>query len=272
MFALKRLCIGIAFGLPAVLGLPTISAQAQRNLNDVVTQMIANERTAAANKNNYIYTANERSERTGLHLWTERVCETPFGRVRYLLSEDGKPLPPDRIKQEQDRLANDAAHPEPFIKKEKVLANDETHGRALLELLPKAYILENLREQNGELRIDFRPNPAYSPANTEEKIMHGMSGYLLIHEQQLRLRYIEGRLPQDLSIGFGFVTVRAGSYFLTDKAPFEGQWRTVKVISDVQAKAMLLKSITRNQDVARRDFSRVDNNLTVAQAVALVEK
>ena len=60
------------------------------------------------------YTSNERSERTGGHLWTERVAETSAGKVRLLLAEDGKPLSAERQKGERARMADIAAHPEEF--------------------------------------------------------------------------------------------------------------------------------------------------------------
>src|SRR6185312_6108538 len=129
--------------------------QAQRAPKDVVNEMLAQERDAAAHKDNFIYLSNERSERTGGHLWTERVVETPFGRVRLLLAEDSKPLSPERMKQERDRLANDAAHPEAFQKHEQAQKDDEVHARQMLDLLPKGFILENIKPQSEDWHIDF---------------------------------------------------------------------------------------------------------------------
>lgn len=259
-------------GVAVVLAMMAGATAQGQSPKETVEQMIVREKAAAAARSNYIYTATERSERTGGHLWTERIVETPFGRVRRLLFEDGTAISADRARQEHDRLANDATHPDAFIKREKSEMNEEAHGRQILEMLPKGFFLENMREQDGDLRIDYRPNPAYSPTTTEEKILHGMSGYLLIDRKEMRLHYVEGRLPADLGVGFGLVNVKAGSYFLTQKAPELGQWRTVRVVSDVRAKAILLKSISRNQNVERKDFERVPDNLTVAQAVVLVEK
>jgi hypothetical protein len=128
-----------------------------------------------------------------------------------------------------------------------------------------------VRVEDDAWKIDFRPDPGYSPSGMEERVLHGMSGWLMVDQKQMRLRHIEGRLPQDLSIGFGLVNVHAGSNFLTSKAPYLGQWRTVRVVSDIRAKAALFKTIARNTDVSRTDFARVDNNLTVAQAAALVQ-
>ncbi len=249
-----------------------VSAVAQNTPKDVVNDMLVQEHQAAAHRDNYTYVSNERSDRTGGHLWTERVVETPSGRVRFLIAEDGKPIAPDRAKQERDRLANDAAHPEAFMKREQAQKNEETHGREMMDLLPKGFLLENMKEQNGDWRIDFRPDPRFSPTGIEERVLHGMSGWLLINERQMRLHHIEGRLPQDLSIGFGLLNVKAGSNFESTKAVVDGGWRTIHVVSDIRGKAALLKSISKNQDVVRSDLKRVDNNLSVAQAVALVER
>jgi hypothetical protein len=249
-----------------------IGAFGQGPALDVVNQMLARERDAAAHKDNYMYLSNERSERTGGRLWTERVVETPSGRVRFLLAVDSTPIPPAQVKQERDRLANDAAHPEAFQKREQAEKDDENHAKTMLDLLSKAFILENIKEQNQDWRIDFRPDPKYSPSGIEEKVMHGMSGWLLINQRQMRLHHIEGRMPKDLSVDLGLLSVKAGSNFESTKAVYEGQWRTERVISDMRGKAVLFKSISRNVDVARTEFKRVANNLTVAQAVELVER
>jgi hypothetical protein len=242
-----------------------------QTVKQVVATMLDREREAAAHKDRFEYMSVERSDRTSGRAWTERVVETQVGRVRLLLAEDGKPISANRMQVEHDRLANDAAHPDEFEKREAAQKDEEAHARQMFDLLPKAFILENMRAEGGNWHIDFRPDPNYSPSGMEERVLHGMSGYILIDQSAVRLVHIEGRLPQDLSIGFGLVTVHAGSHFETSKTPFAGQWRTIRVISDIRGKAVLFKTIAKNTDVTRTEFKRVDNNLTVAQAAALVQ-
>src|ERR1700743_3591291 len=71
-------------------------AQTPPATTDVVKTMIARELDASAHKRLFDYLSVEKSERTGGKLWTEHVVETPMGRVRYLMAEDGKPLAPER--------------------------------------------------------------------------------------------------------------------------------------------------------------------------------
>jgi len=248
-------------------------AQTPPTTADVVKTMIAREVDASAHKRLFDYLSVERSERTGGKLWTEHVVETPVGRVRYLMAEDGKPLTPERDAQERGRLANDIANPAAFEAREKAQKDDEAHARQMLELLPKAFLLGDLREAGADWRIDFKPDPAYSPSGIEEKVLHGMSGFLLIDRKDLRMHSIEGHMEKDVTIGFGLLaTVHAGSSFSSLKAPYQGQWRTTHVLSDIRGKAALFKSIARNQDVTRSQFHRLDTPLSLAQAVALAEQ
>ena len=62
----------------------------------LLQKMVVNEQTAEQHRDHYMYLSKERSDRTGGHLWTERVVETDAGKVRLLLAEDGQPLAADR--------------------------------------------------------------------------------------------------------------------------------------------------------------------------------
>jgi len=240
---------------------------------ELLRAMIVEEKDSANKHERYEYLSNERSERTGGHLWTERVVETSVGKVRLLLAEDGKPLSAERAQQERSRLAGIIAHPEEFAIREALRMNDEAHLRLMLDDLPRAFLLENVVLANGVWHIDFRPNPGYSPSGIEERVLHGMSGWLAIDARDLRLVHIEARLPVDFSIGFGLLaTIKAGSHFSSDRQLIEGHWRTVRVVVDIRGKAALFKSVGRSSDTARSEFHYLDPNITVAQAVELVEK
>src|SRR6266436_6383310 len=82
----------------------------------VVDTMLTHEGNPAEHRLKYMYLSEERSERTGGHLWTERVVETPMGKVRLLLAEDGKSLSAERQAAERAKLADIVAHPDAFQK------------------------------------------------------------------------------------------------------------------------------------------------------------
>lgn len=238
----------------------------------VVKAMIANEDDDPAHMDRYEFLSNERSERTGEHVWTERVVETAQGRIRFLLAVDGRPLSAEQEQKERGRLAAIVADPNGFVSRETSQKDDEAQARKMLNLLPQAFIFDNVRLENGVWKMDFHPNPNANPHGIEERVLFAMSGSVAIDAKQERILHIEGRLPTDVSIGFGLLaTMRSGSHFSSDRADKGGHWRTVHVLTAMQGKAILFKSVSRESDITRSEFHYLDAGMTIAQAVALVE-
>ncbi|MEO6912375.1 MAG: hypothetical protein ABI158_15780 [Edaphobacter sp.] len=251
-----------------------MTAQVPGSAKALVATMLAHEDYEAAHRGHYMYLSNERSDRTGGHLWTERVVETTAGKLRMLIAEDGKPLSGDRLAAEKARMAEFAAHPEVFQREQQTRKDDERHAREMLDLLPKAFFLGNEQKVGQFVRIDFRPNPDYAPQSMEERVMHGMAGSMLIDPRAGRLHELEGRLPEDVNIGFGLLaTIRAGSNFSTTRDPVPGnEWKTSVVNTDINGRVIFFKSIGKKQHAEHSDFKVVPQNLTVAQAVEMIEK
>lgn len=265
--------------LPLILALlltPTLRAQQPTPLNpkQLVQTMVANENEAAQHRGHFAYTSNERSDRTNGHLWTERVVETSSGKVRFLLAEDGQPLSPEREAAERGRLAAIVADPAAFAKPEQATADDDAHAKQMLSILSRAYLLGTPQPDAGELCIPLTPDPAFQPQSIEERILHAMSGTLWIDAHSLRLHRLEGKLPEDLNIGFGILaTIKDGSSFATARDPEEGEeWKTTLIDTNVNGRAIFFKTIARKQHTARTDFRRVPDNISIPQAVALAEQ
>ena len=234
--------------------------------------MLAHENAATNERGRYLYLNHERSERTGGHLWAEWVAETDWGKVRYVVAEDGQPLPPDRVAKEKARLSDEAEHPDTFKAAEDSKADSEQHARQMLSLLPKAFILSEPKQQGDVIRIDYAPNPSYQPSSMEEKVLHAMSGTLLIDEKQVRMRQVDGHTSQDVSVSFGLASIKAGSNFMTERVHAEGaDWKVGKVNVDIRGKALLFK-IARSQTSQHSDFHRIPDGMTVAASVELLEQ
>jgi hypothetical protein len=200
------------------------------------------------------------------------VVETAVGKVRLLLAEDGKPLSPVRMAAEKAKLADIAAHPAAFQRREQSMKNDEEHAEQMLVLLHKAFLFDEPRPEGSDLRIGFRPDPAYQPKTMEEKVLHAMSGTVLVDERTNQLHRIEGKIPTDVSLGYGLLgTVHAGSSFSTEHEMAQGgEWKDALENTAIEGKAMLFKEIGRNEHVVHREFQRMSDNINVAEAVALL--
>jgi hypothetical protein len=257
-----------------LLGFGSLGAQSSSAAKQVVDTMLAHENDPVEHRNLYMYLCEERSERTGGHLWRERVAETPLGKVRLLLSEDGKPLNADRAAAERAKLAQIVAHPEEFQRRAQATKSDEDHAEQMLTLLRKAFLFDDPRTEGSDLQIVFRPDPAYKTQTLEERVLHAMSGTILVDQRTLQLHMIEGKMPQDVSLGYGLLgTVHAGSSFNTmhEMEP-GGDWKDAVVNTAIEGKAMLFKEIGRNEHVVHSAFQLLSRDISVAQAVQLLER
>ena len=239
-----------------------------------INTLVQHEAYAADHRGHYTYVSEERSERTGGHLWREKVAETNWGKVKYLVAEDGAPLTGERLAAEKKRVAGEAADPEAFKRSESARVDDEQHAKQMLTLLPKAFLFDTPQVEGEYWRIGFRPNPDYSPANMEERVLHGMSGSVLVDQKTVRMHGIDMTMPQDVSIGFGFLaTIKAGSNFHTIREHQEGiDWKTQTLHTDFRGKALFLKTISRQQDATHSAFKKIPDGMTMADALALLEE
>jgi hypothetical protein len=271
--ALTVLCLMLACPGDRVLAAADVPQGSSASATQIMATLVNNENLAAKQKDHYAYLSNERSDRTGGHLWTEKVVETDAGKIRMLLAEDGQPLSPDRVAEERGRLAAIVADPAAFARKSQSVKDDEVHAIQLLAFAPRAFLFSDARDEGGFLRIDYRPNPAYETQSMEERVLHAMAGSLLIDPKAMRLHHIEGRLPEDVSIGFGLLaTIHAGSSFATTRDRLDPDWKTTVVDTAINGRVIFFKSIAKNEHAEHTNFVRVPNNLTVAQAVALAEQ
>ncbi len=246
---------------------------AQLDGKSLMAMVASRENEATTHRGRYMYLSVERSDRTGGHEWTERVAETAWGKVRYLIAEDGQPLAADRLASERTRIEDEGKNPEIFKQEEAGKMEDEQHARQMMALLPKAFLFDQPQSEGGFWRINFHPNPQYQPSGMEEKVLHAMSGSVLVDGKSIRTHELEGRMPQDLSIGFGMLaTIHAGSNFSTVRDHIDGyDWKTTLVHTDINGKALFLKTVARKQEAKHTEFKRIPEGISVADAVKMVE-
>jgi hypothetical protein len=255
-------------------GTGAAGAQSSGVARQAVETMLMHENDPAEHRNRYMYLSEERSDRTGGHLWRERVVETSLGKVRLLLAEDGKPLSAERAAAERAKLAEIVAHPDAFERREQSMKNDEEHAEQMLALLRKAFLFDEPRPEGSDLQIEFRPDPAYRTQSLEERVLHAMSGTILVDQRTMQLHSIEGKMPTDVSVGFGLLgTIHAGSSFSTTHAMEPGgDWKNALVNTEIEGKAMLFKEIGKKEHVVHSEFKQLQQDMSVAQAVETLER
>ena len=172
------LLLGCAVPMGASVGdSQTKAPPAMNEAQSLVHDVIENENAAAARQDHWEYLSNERSGRTGGHLWTERVVETTPGRVRLLIAVDGTPLTPEQMQAERARVEQIRLHPDVFILHEKGTRAEERRARELMDVLPKDFLFEDVQLAGGVWRMNFRPNPDYVPSGVEERVAAWHGGF-----------------------------------------------------------------------------------------------
>jgi hypothetical protein len=240
----------------------------------VVKAMVQNEEQARQHRTFFRYTSVERSGRTGGHLWTEKVVETPDGLLRRLVAEDGKPLSADRAAAEDRRIAALVADPSELREANADRRADEARMLRLLDIMPQAFLFAADGMQNDCVRIAFRPNPAFSPSTYDERVVHGLAGVILVRMPAERLCGIEGHLVDRVTFGYGLLGhVDQGSHFSVTRVPVTAtDWKSSKIAVHVDGKILLLKTISRDQDATHSNAEPLPPNLSLAQAAAFTQR
>jgi hypothetical protein len=238
----------------------------------MVNQMVQAETIAKANRPHFLYRRKERSVRTKGHLWDELVVETAEGRMRRLVAVDGKPLSSSEQSAEDNRITYLTNHPGDFRREAQGRKDDEARMADLLRELPRLFVLQTAGSEGDCTRITFAPNPQFQEASFQDRVVHAMSGVLLIHNADKRLCGIDAHLDHGVEFGFGLLgKVSDQSHFSVARQEVcPGQWKTTKVHVHVDGSILLMKSVSRDEDSSRSGFKLIDHDLTLVQAAALV--
>ena len=240
----------------------------------LVSRMAANEVAAHKQETRYSYLAEERSTRTGGHLWKEKVVETSDGPLHRLLAIDGRPLSPPEAKAENDRIVELVRHPEEFRRLNAAHTDDESHAAQLLQLLPKAFLLSPDGEENGCIRFAFQPNPAFQPSTYEERAIHAMGGTVAVREPVDRLCSLRARIQHPVEFGYGFLgRIDQGGSFALDRVPVDtNNWKSQHIVVHVVGKILMMKSLVREQETLRTNIQVIPQHLSLAEAAAMSQQ
>jgi hypothetical protein len=239
---------------------------------DAVNQMVQAETAAWRNRQYFRYRTQERSNRTNGHLWEELVVETLDGPLARLISEDNHPLSSSRQKEEDQRVSYLGSHPSEFRRGTQRRQQDEARMPELLREVPNAFLFKIIRSEGAYVRIAFQPNPAFRERSYQDRVVHAMSGTLLIHTPDMRLCELDARLEHRVEFGYGILGQLSDKthFFLAREEVAPAQWAATKIRVHLDGSILLLKSISRDVDASRYGFKPVARGLTVADAAAIL--
>ena len=258
----------------AILALVLLGTTAWPQQPTVVDKMAANEVAARQQRSQFSFVSEERSVRTGGHLWKENVVETRDGALRRLIAIDNKPLTPGEVAAEQHRIDYLVAHPDDFRRQNQAHKDDETRATQLMQMLSSAFVLTPNGEVNGCTRFTFQPKPEFRPSSYQERVAHEMAGTVSIKQPDNRLCTLQATIIHPVEFGFGMLghIDQGGSFSLARRQIGAKDWKSDRISVHISGRILLLKSLAQDQDTVRSEIRTVPQNLTLTQAAQLIRQ
>ena len=162
------------FFIPSIFA-QTPAANPRSDPVQLVRQMVQNE-LAAQTRDRTQWSYQELKKQDDKPQELRDVVETKDGEVDRLVSVGGRPLTPVARKKEDARLAAVSSDPDEIQKSRKAEQADAAHERAMLKILPQAFLYSDAGAENGLIKIAFRPNPSFQPPTRMDEVFHHMQG------------------------------------------------------------------------------------------------
>jgi hypothetical protein len=207
---------------------------------------------------------------------TREVVETKSGSLDHLVALAGKPLSAAQQHNESERVLRLAHSPDEQRKLEQSRRKDAEQCNSFLKMIPNAFVFEyaGAPDQDGLVKLTFKPNPVFQPPSREGKVLHEMAGEMWIDARQHRLVSINGQLLNEVKFAGGLLghLERGGRFVVKRREIAPGQWEMTEMEVNMHGKALLFKTISVQQRELHRDFERVPDDLTISDAAALLMK
>jgi hypothetical protein len=245
---------------------PSAPQNSQESAHDLVRDVIYNELHDRERDSHWEY----RSEcvSPAQNVVREQV-ETANGPVFRLLSQDGKLLDAAQQEQESERLEEYIHNPGQIAHVERAHDNDEAQVAAIMQMVPSAYLFDYASAPTDDVgRITFRPDPAFVPTNYQARIVHALTGTMIVDLRLKRAIDMSGSLAERVDFGYGLLGhVEKGSSFHIHRHQVSAtHWKADLIETHVQGKVLLVKSLSKDQREVRSDFRPVPSGTTLAEA------
>jgi hypothetical protein len=263
----------------------TAAAQAPKapemSAGELVRRTVANEVAAADNTVPKHMCRSRKQTPKGSQ--TRIYVQTNDAVAGMLIASNDQPLTPQQRQGELNHLQWLTGNPDQLRKKRAQEKKDEEQTLRIVKALPDAFrytyavtessVPGRSGADTGLVRLNFIPNPGFSPPSRVEQVLEGMEGFLLIDPQRLRIARIDGTLFRDVTFAWGILgRLDKGGHFMVTQADLgDGTWDITEMKLNITGKILLLKSLIMVSDEVVSDYRRVPDNLTFAQGVELLQ-
>jgi hypothetical protein len=246
---------------------------------ELVRITVANEIAAANHPDLHHMFRSRRQTPKGSQ--THMYVETNQALAGMLIAIDDKPLTAEQQQAEHNHLEWLVNNPVQLRKKAAREKEDEDRSLRIVKALPDAFLYEYAGTEEcvpgvgkaGDqlVRLNFKPNPAYTPPSHVEQVLRGMQGELLIDKELRRLARIDGTLFQEVTFGWGILGhLDKGGHFRVQQADLglgDGAWGITEMNLNMSGKILMFKGLNIVSEEVLSDFHLMPEKLTFAEGV-----
>ncbi len=268
---------------------PQAPAPSDRPLPDIVAMMHdveANQRKAETIQRDYIYRSVETQHQLDGHGQIKKTTVTESDHfwingvpVRKVVEKDGKPLTPDEIAKENERI--DKLTAKAREKRDKADANGkETDPRGneeitvsrLLELGSFTNPRRVQLEGRDAIAVDYIGDPKAKTRNRAEEVIRDLAGTAWIDEQDHVLTRVEGHFANAFKIGGGLIaSVQKDTRFSMAQTKVNGEvWLPARFEGQGSIHALLFFSLNGSAQIVNSDYRKFRATSTILPGVAKV--
>ena len=249
---------------------PTLRAQSPpESAHDLVKDVVYNELQERRQVSLWQY---REEKRVGSQTTIQQEVETRSGIVYRVVARQGQPLDPAAQKKETERLNNLLRNSAEQARMKQESQAEEQRLQRLMTAMPEAFSYTYDGMVDGNLRLQFRPNPAYTPQTFENRAYHALAGEIWIQPQLKRLVKIDAHIVTEIDFGYGLLgrVEKGGTFQIEREQVAENRWKTSLLDVHISGCVVLFKTISKDQREARSNFQPVSSDLSVPGAVTLL--
>lgn len=186
-------------------------------------------------------------------------------QIRRQTSKNGKAVSEDEKKKQDEKIAKETAK----LDRKAEKAEGKKSGEIGIETFLRACTFTNLRrvEFRGHtvIALDMEPNPAFSPDNMPEKIVHLLRGQVWIDEQAAQIVHLEAHLDKKLRVAGGLAaSIQEGSGAVLEQQRINGEvWMPALADITVNGRALLFAGIHQHMVQRFSDYRKFRTETTV---------
>jgi hypothetical protein len=240
--------------------------------NDLVRRVVTNELKFQAEDHGHWMYRLEKEESGRKQIL--QILETKNGSLSRLLSVGGRALDTRQEQKEKQRMQRLVSHPDEQRRLQQARNKKTEQGARLFNILPDVFVFGYASRQGDLVTLTFRPNPNFQPLSLEARVFHDMQGEITVDIKQERLAALNGYLTEDVKFGGGLLGLldKGGKFEVRQTELAPGEWEMTVLCVDMKGKALLFKTIGVQESENHSDFSRMPDDLTLAEAAGILNK